>query len=75
MGTAPAPKSYISKLPDGVQLVKGTIFWHEGPWYFVRGEMVWSKKEGWKHYSEGNRDDCYFNSAEEAMEAWKNSER
>jgi len=74
MGPVQAPEQNSLKLPDGLQIVKSDVGGLECPWYFVRGEMVWSKKEGWKAYYEGNRDDCYFKSAREAMEAWENSE-
>ena len=57
-------------LPDGIELVKADIFWPEGQFYFIRGEMVWSKTEGWKKYYEVNREDAHFKTAEEAMAAW-----
>jgi hypothetical protein len=53
--------------------VKSDIGGLECPWYFVRGDMIWSKTEGWKEFYEGNREDCYFKTAEEAMEGWENS--
>jgi hypothetical protein len=61
------------KLPDGVQLVKSDTFWPEGRFYFIRGEMVWSRKDGWKKYYEVNREDAHFKTAEEAMAAWESS--
>ena len=73
MGQVQAPKKNNPRLSDRVQLTKGDIFWPEGPWYFVRGEMVWSKTKSWKEFYEGNREDCYFETAEEAMEGWENS--
>lgn len=75
MQPAPAPMKNNPKLPVGVKLKKSDIPGLESPWYFVRGEMVWSKREGWKDYYEGNRDDCYFKSAEEALEAWEKSKK
>jgi hypothetical protein len=45
----------------------------ECPWYFVRGDMIWSKTEGWKEFYEGNREHRYFKSLEEAMKAWESS--
>ena len=62
-----------SKLPVGVDLVKSDIGGLECPWLFMRGDMVWSKTEGWKEFYEGNREKCYFKSVEEAMKAWESS--
>ena len=62
-----------SKLSVGVELLKSDIGGLECPWYFVRGDMIWSKTEGWKEFYEGNREDCYFKSVEEAMKAWESS--
>jgi hypothetical protein len=62
-----------SKLPVGAELLKSDIGGLECPWYLVRGDMIWSKIEGWKEFYEGNREDCYFKSLEEAMKAWESS--
>lgn len=62
-----------NKLPDGVQLVKSDTFWPEGQFYFIRGDFVWSRVEGWKKYYEVNREHAHFRSAEDAMSAWENS--
>ena len=75
MRPVPASIKNSPNLPVNVHLVKSDISGLDCPWYFVRGEMVWSKKEGWKDYYEGKRDDCYFKSAEEAMKAWGDSEK
>jgi hypothetical protein len=61
------------KLADGIELIKEDIFWPEGQWSIRRGEMVWSKTEGWKKYYEIQRADSRFRSAEDAIRAWENS--
>lgn len=61
------------KLPIGIVLVKSDIFWPEGRFYFVRGEEVWSKTQGWVIYYKVRREDCYFETEELAMQAWQGS--
>jgi hypothetical protein len=56
-------------LGDGIELVKEDIFRPEGQWSIRKGEMVWSKTEGWKRYYE-IKSDCIFLTADEAMQAW-----
>jgi hypothetical protein len=57
------------RLPEGVELVKGDIFWPEGRWSFRRGDLVRSRTVGWQKYYEVNREETHFKAAEEAMAA------
>jgi hypothetical protein len=50
--------------------VKEDVFWPEGQWSIRRGEMVWSKTEGWKRYYEIDRATSIFRTADEALQAW-----
>jgi hypothetical protein len=61
------------ELPDGVELVKSDIFWPEGRFYFIRGDFIWSRMNGWEKYYEVKREDSQFKTAEEAMAAWESS--
>jgi hypothetical protein len=56
-------------LPEGVGLVKEDTFWPEGRWSLHRGDLVWSRTNGWQKYYEVKRADSYFKTAEEAMAA------
>jgi hypothetical protein len=62
------------KLPAGVELSKDTtVFYPEGQWTFRRGELVWSRINGWKKYYEVPRQESHFKTAEEAKKAWLSS--
>ena len=60
-------------LEDGIELVKEDIFWPEGQWSIRKGEMVWSKTEGWKRYYEIEPATSIFQTPDEAMQSWNAS--
>lgn len=59
-------------LGEGIELVKEGIFWPEGQWSIRKGEMVWSKVDGWRRYYEAD-ENCRFSTAKDALGAWENS--
>ena len=61
------------QLGDGAKLVKEVISWPETKWSIRKGDLLWSKTEGWKKYFEAKRADSIFKTAEEALTAWENS--
>ena len=58
-------------LGDGVELVCDDTFLPEGNWLIRKGDMVWSKVEGWRKDFEVKRSDTHFETAEDAMKAWE----
>jgi hypothetical protein len=61
------------KLPDGVELVQEDVFWPEGRWSFRRGDLVWSRVDGWQKYHVVDRKNSYFKTRIDAMNAWESS--
>ncbi len=62
------------KIADGVELSKDTTtFYPEGQWTFRRGELVWSRINGWKKYYLVPCEESHFKTAEEAMKVWESS--
>jgi len=58
-------------LGEGVELVYDDTFSREGNWLIRKGDMVWSKVEGWRKDFEVKRSDTHFGTAEDAMKAWE----
>ena len=58
-------------LDDGAELVWEEIFRPEGNWCIRKGELVWSKIEGWRKHYEVKRADTHFETAEDALKAWE----
>lgn len=59
------------QLGDGVELVCEDTFLPEGNWSIHRGDLVWSKVEGWRKHYEVRRSDTHFETVEDAMKAWE----
>ena len=58
-------------LGDGAELVWERPFaGAEGNWSIRKGDMVWSKIEGWKKHHGVNHADTHFETAENALQAW-----
>ena len=57
-------------LGEGVELICELTFSPEGIWTIRKGDMVWSKIEGWKKHHGVNHADTHFETAENALQAW-----
>jgi hypothetical protein len=58
-------------LGEGVELICEVTFSPEGIWTIRKRDMIWSKVEGWKKYSEVIRPDTHFETAGNALQAWE----
>jgi hypothetical protein len=58
-------------LGEGVELICELTFSPEGIWTIRKGDMVWSKIEGWKKHHGVIRPDTHFETAENALQAWE----
>jgi hypothetical protein len=54
-------------LGEGVELICELTFSPEGIWTIRKGDMVWSKIEGWKKHHGVIRPDTHFETAENAF--------
>jgi hypothetical protein len=58
-------------LGDGVELVCDDTFLPGAHWLIRKGDLVWSKVEGWRKHYEVQRSDTHFETAEDAMKVWE----
>lgn len=59
------------QLGDGVELVWEANFLPNRNWSIRRGDLVWSRVEGWRKHYGVKRSDTHFETAQDAMKVWE----